>query len=171
MLYFSFFFFFTMNIFVAKLNFDTQEDSLRAAFEEFGEVSGCSVITDKFTGRSKGFAFVDMPNDDEGQAAIDALNETEMDGRTIVVKVAEPRESRAPRGGGGYGGGGYGGGGGNRGGGGYGGGGGNRGGGGGYGGGNRGGGGYSGGGNRGGGGYSGGNRGGGFGGGNYGDGD
>jgi cold-inducible RNA-binding protein len=129
-----------MNLFVAKLNFDTQEDDLRAAFEQFGEVSSCSVITDKFTNRSKGFAFVEMPNDDEAQAAIDALDETDFDGRTIVVKKAEPRESRPPRDNRG-GGGGYGGGGGNRGGGGYGGGGGNRGGGGGYGGGNRGGGG------------------------------
>jgi len=141
-----------MNLFVAKLNFDTQEDDLRSAFEQFGEVSSCSVITDKFTGRSKGFAFVEMPNDDEAQSAIDALNETDLDGRTIVVKKAEPRESRPPRDNRG-GGGGYGGGGGNRGGGGgYGGGGGNRGGGGGYGGGgggNRGGGGgYGGGGGR-----------------------
>jgi hypothetical protein len=150
-----------MNLFVAKLNFDTQEDDLRSLFEQFGEVSACSVITDKFTGRSKGFAFVDMPNDEEANAAIEAINESEFDGRTIIVKQAEPRESR-PRSGGG---GGYGGGGGNRGGGGYGGGGGNRGGGGGYGGGgNRGGGGGygGGGGNRGGGGYGGGgNRGGG----------
>ncbi len=146
-----------MNIFVAKLNFDTTEDNLRSAFEEFGEVSSCSVITDKFTGRSKGFAFVEMPNDEEAQKALDALDETEFDGRTIVVKKAEPRESRPPRDNNRGGGGGYGGGGGNRGGGGgYGGGGGNRGGGGGYGGGggNRGGGGGygGGGGNRGGGG-------------------
>lgn len=159
-----------MNLFVAKLNFDTQEDDLRSAFEQFGEVSSCSVITDKFTGRSKGFAFVEMPNDDEAQSAINALNETDFDGRTIVVKKAEPRESRPPRdnnrgggfgggyGGGGNRGGGYGGGGGNRGGGGYG-GGGNRGGGGyGGGGGNRGGGGYGGGDRRGGGGYGGGDR-------------
>ena len=122
-----------MNIFVAKLNFDTTEDNLRSAFEEFGEVSSCSVITDKFTGRSKGFAFVEMPNDEEAQKALDALDETEFDGRTIVVKKAEPRESRPPRDNNRGGGGGYGGGGGNRGGGGgYGGGGGNRGGGGGY---------------------------------------
>jgi RNA recognition motif-containing protein len=117
-----------MNIFAAKLNFDTQEDELRSLFEQFGEVASCSVIFDKLTGRSKGFGFVEMPNDDEARAAIDALNETEFDGRTIVVKKAEPRESRPPRD--------------NRGGGGYGGGGGDRGGGGGYGGGgNRGGGG------------------------------
>lgn len=126
-----------MNIFVAKLNYDTLEEDLRDAFEEFGAVSSAKIIMDKFTGRSKGFGFVEMDNDDEGQAAIDALNDTEFDGRTIVVKKAEPRESR---GGGGGGRGGYGGGGGGRGG--------NRGGGGGYGGGGGGGYGGGGGGNR-----------------------
>jgi len=116
-----------MNIFVAKLNYDTLEEDLRDAFEEFGAVSSAKIIMDKFTGRSKGFGFVEMDNDDEGQAAIDALNDTEFDGRTIVVKKAEPRESRGGGGGrgrGGFGGGGGGGRGGNRGGGGYGGGGG-----------------------------------------------
>ena len=120
-----------MNIFVAKLNYDTQEDDLRDVFEGFGEVDSVKIIMDKFTGRSKGFGFVEMPNDDEAQAAIDDLNDSELDGRTIVVKKAEPREDRGGRGGGrgGYGGGGgrggYGGGGGR---GGYGGGGGGRGG-------------------------------------------
>ena len=143
-----------MNIFVAKLNFDTQESELRQAFEEFGQVDSVKIVFDKFTERSKGFGFVEMPNDDEAKAAIRSLNESELDGRTIVVKEAEDRESRGGGGGGNRGGGGgYGGGGGdggNRGGGGGygGGGGGNRGGGGGYGGG--------GGGNRGGGGYGGG---------------
>ncbi|MDX1941685.1 MAG: RNA-binding protein [Saprospiraceae bacterium] len=107
-----------MNIFVAKLNFDTQSDDLREVFEAYGEVDSAKVIMDHFTGKSKGFAFVEMPNDDEAQKAIDDLNETELDGNTIVVKKAEPRENRG--GGGGF----------NRGGG-------NRGGGGGYGGGNR----------------------------------
>ncbi|HAD13782.1 MAG TPA: RNA-binding protein, partial [Saprospirales bacterium] len=93
-----------MNIFVAKLNYDTSEDTLRAAFEQFGEVSSCSIAFDKMSGRSKGFGFVEMDNDDEAQSAIDALNETELDGRTIVVKKAEPRENRSG-GGGGYGGG------------------------------------------------------------------
>ncbi|MDX1913901.1 MAG: RNA-binding protein [Saprospiraceae bacterium] len=129
-----------MNIFVAKLNYDTSVDTLRAAFEQFGEVSSCSIPIDKMSGRSKGFGFVEMDNDDEAQNAIDSLNETDIDGRTIVVKKAEPRESRPS--GGGFGGG-------------------NRGGGGGYGGGNRGGGGYGGGNRGGGGGYGGGNRGGG----------
>ncbi len=132
-----------MNIFVAKLSFDTQEDDLRQTFEEFGEVSSVSVITDKFTGKSKGYAFVEMPNDDEANNAIGELNDSELDGRTIVVKKAEPRENRGGGGGGRRGG--FGGGGGDRRGGGY--GGGSRGG---YGGGGdrRGGGGYGGGGNR-----------------------
>lgn len=83
-----------MNIFVAKLNFDTQEDDLRYAFEEFGEVDTVKIIMDKFTGRSKGFGFVEMPNDDEARAAIADLDDQEFDGRTIVVKKAEPRENR-----------------------------------------------------------------------------
>jgi len=100
-----------MNIFVAKLSYDTQEDTLRDAFEEFGEVSSAKIIMDKFTGRSKGFGFVEMPNDDEAMAAINELNDSEMDGRTIVVKKARPKDENPRRGGGG-GGGGYGGGGG-----------------------------------------------------------
>ena len=94
-----------MNIFVAKLNFDTQENDLQSAFEEFGTVDSAKIIMDKFTGRSKGFGFVEMPNDEEGQNAINELNDSEVDGRTIVVKKAEPRESRDNRGGGGGGGG------------------------------------------------------------------
>lgn len=124
-----------MNIFVAKLNYDTSSEDLREAFEQFGEVSSASIVNDRETGRSKGFGFVEMANDDEAKAAINALDGADFDGRTIAVKVAEPRENR---GGGGNRGGGYGG---NRGGGGYGGGGNNRGGGGYGGGGNRGGGG------------------------------
>ena len=92
-----------MNIFVAKLNFDTQETELTNAFAQYGAIDSVKIIMDKFTGRSKGFGFVEMPNDDEAQNAIDGLNDTEMDGRTIVVKKAEPRESRSNnRGGGGY---------------------------------------------------------------------
>lgn len=121
-----------MNIFVAKLNYDTQEDDLRDAFEQFGAVDSVKIIMDKFSGKSKGFGFVEMPNDDEARDAIADLNDSELDGRTIVVKKAEPRENRGGGGGGGRGRGGYGGGGG------Y---GGNRGGGGGYGGGGYGGGG------------------------------
>jgi cold-inducible RNA-binding protein len=104
-----------MNIFVAKLNFDTQEDTLRDAFEHYGEVDSVKIIMDKFTGRSKGYGFVEMPDDDAAQEAINDLNDAELDGRTIVVKKAEPREKRGGGGGGrrnfGGGGGGYGGGG------------------------------------------------------------
>lgn len=99
-----------MNIFVAKLNFNTTESLLQDAFSRFGEVESVKVIMDKMTGRSKGFAFVEMPNDDEAQEAINELNDSELDGRTIVVKKAEPRANKER---GGFGGGG------NRGGGGY----------------------------------------------------
>jgi RNA recognition motif-containing protein len=81
-----------MNIFVAKLNFDTQSDDLREAFEAYGAVSEANVIMDKATGRSKGFGFVEMDNDEEAMKAISELNETDLDGRTIVVKKAEPRK-------------------------------------------------------------------------------
>ncbi len=97
---FFIFLFFVMNIFVAKLSYDTQEDTLRAAFEEFGEVSSAKIIMDKYEGRSKGFGFVEMPNDDEAMEAINELNDSELDGRYIVVKKARPREDN--RGGGGY---------------------------------------------------------------------
>lgn len=91
-----------MNIFVARLNFDTSESDLQYAFEEFGTVDSVKIITDKFSGKSKGYGFVEMPNDDEGSASIERLNESELDGRTIVVKKAEPRENRSSsRGGGG----------------------------------------------------------------------
>ena len=84
-----------MNIFVAKLNYETQESTVRRAFEEFGEVSSVKIIMDKMTGRSKGYGFVEMPSDDEGMAAIDSLNDTDLDGRTIVVKKARPRENNS----------------------------------------------------------------------------
>ena len=91
-----------MNIFVAKLNYDTQESDLQYAFEEFGTVDSAKIIMDRGTGRSKGFGFVEMPNDDEAREAISNLNDQELDGRTIVVKEAEPRENRRGGGGGGY---------------------------------------------------------------------
>lgn len=81
-----------MNIFVAKLNYQTQEDTLREAFEKFGEVQSAKIIMDKFTGRSKGFGFVEMADDAAASEAIDQLNDSELDGRTIVVKKARPRE-------------------------------------------------------------------------------
>lgn len=104
-----------MNIFVAKLDFNTTSDDLRAAFERFGEVSSAKVIMDHATGKSKGFGFVEMPEDSEANEAIQALNESEFQGRTIFVKEATPKEDRPDnrrsgggfnRGSGGYGGGG-----------------------------------------------------------------
>lgn len=92
--------FISMNIFVAKLNYDTDEYVLREAFEEFGQVDSVKIIMDRETGRSKGFGFVEMADDEEAQTAISNLNDSSLDGRTIVVKKAEPRENRG--GGGGY---------------------------------------------------------------------
>ena len=80
-----------MNIFVAKLNFKTRKEDLEKAFCQFGQVSSAKIVTDRDTGRSKGFGFVEMPNDEEGNKAIAALNETELDGRVIVVKPANPK--------------------------------------------------------------------------------
>ena len=89
-----------MNIFVARLSFDTTDDVVREAFERYGSVDSAKVIMDRDTGRSRGFAFVEMANDDEGRAAIEGLNETELDGRTVFVKEAEPRSGGG--GGGGF---------------------------------------------------------------------
>jgi RNA recognition motif-containing protein len=80
-----------MNIFVARLNFKTRSEELQAAFAKFGEVASAKIVKDRDTGRSKGFGFVEMPNEDEGKQAIAGLNETELDGRTIVVKPANPK--------------------------------------------------------------------------------
>lgn len=80
-----------MNIFVAKLNFKTRKEELEAAFSKFGQVTSAKIVRDKETGRSKGFGFVEMPNDDEANAAIAGLNEQELDGRVIVVKPANPK--------------------------------------------------------------------------------
>lgn len=80
-----------MNIFVAKLNYRTTSEELQRQFEAFGEVTSAKVIFDRETQRSKGFGFVEMPDDDAAREAIQALNETEFDGRTIVVKEARPK--------------------------------------------------------------------------------
>ena len=85
-----------MNIFVARLNYDTTEQDLQSLFEQYGDIDSVKIIMDRDTGRSKGFGFVEMPNEEEGQAAIRDLNGTDLDGREIVVKVANP-----PGGGGG----------------------------------------------------------------------
>ncbi|HOQ89679.1 MAG TPA: RNA-binding protein [Candidatus Hydrogenedentes bacterium] len=90
-----------MNIYVGNLSYQTTDDSLREAFEAFGEVSSARVIMDRETGRSRGFGFVEMPSKDEGNAAIAALNGRDLDGRSITVNEARPKEEhRGPRGGG-----------------------------------------------------------------------
>jgi RNA recognition motif-containing protein len=117
-----------MKLYVGNLSFSTTEETLQAEFGAHGQVEEVAVITDRDTGRPRGFAFVSMSNDNEARAAIEALNGADIDGRTITVNEARPK-SNGGGGGGGRGGGGYrggGGGGGGRGGGGGGGGGGKR---------------------------------------------
>lgn len=87
-----------MNIFVAKLSFNTDDDGLREAFENYGTVDSAKVIQDNYTGRSKGFGFVEMPDQQEALSAIAALNESDLDGRTIVAKKAEDRSERSGNG-------------------------------------------------------------------------
>jgi RNA recognition motif-containing protein len=89
-----------MNIYVGNLAYSVTEDDLRQAFGPYGEISRVSLITDKFSGQSKGFGFVEMPNNSEADAAIKALNETALKGRNIKVNQAKPREQRSgpPRG-------------------------------------------------------------------------
>ena len=89
-----------MNIFVAGLSYQISEADLKELFEEYGAVSSAKIIFDRESGRSKGFGFVEMDEDSEGQQAIDELNDAEFDGRTLAVSVARPRTDR-PRGGGG----------------------------------------------------------------------
>ena len=101
-----------LNIYVGNLSFNTTESELSAAFETHGEVLKANIITDRETGRSRGFGFIEMANNDEGQAAIEAVNGFELDGRTLTVNEARPRSESGGGGGGGGGRGGYGGGGG-----------------------------------------------------------
>jgi len=101
-----------MEIYVGNLAYETTEAALTTEFGAFGSVDKASIIMDKFTGRSKGFAFVSMPNVGEANAAIEALNGKDVDGRPLTVNQARPREERPYAGGGGGGGGGYSGGGG-----------------------------------------------------------
>lgn len=81
-----------MNLFVAKLDYGVKNMDLEDLFREFGEVSSAFVVFDRALGRSKGFGFVDMPNDEEAQKAIDALNGTMFAGKEIVVKEADERK-------------------------------------------------------------------------------
>jgi len=86
-----------MNIYVGNLPYSVTQDELRDIFAEFGEVSSANVIMDKFSGRSKGFGFVEMPNAAEADEAIKALNESALNGRNIKVNEARPRNDRGPR--------------------------------------------------------------------------
>ena len=87
-----------MNIYVGNLPYNVTEDELRTAFAAFGEVSSVNLISDKFTGQSKGFAFVEMADNSAADAAIKGLNNTSMGGRNLKVNQAQPRGSRPSRG-------------------------------------------------------------------------
>lgn len=92
-----------MNIYIGNMSYETTEDALRQAFEAYGEVSTVNIITDRDSGRPKGFGFVEMPSQDEAMAAISGLNGQEINGRTINVNEAKPRNNSGGgnRGGGG----------------------------------------------------------------------
>jgi len=92
------------NIFVGNLSFNTNEDELRQIFEGYGQVDRVSILTDRETGRSRGFGFVEMASDEDGEKAITALNGSQVGGRTINVNEARPKSDRG--GGGGFAGGG-----------------------------------------------------------------
>ena len=95
-----------MNIYVGNLPWDLSEEDLREAFATFGEVDTAKIVQDKFSGRSRGFGFVEMPNKEEGTAAISGMNEKDLKGRAIKVNEARPRTENRRPGGGGFGGGG-----------------------------------------------------------------
>jgi RNA recognition motif-containing protein len=84
-----------MNIYVGNLHFNVSEDELRKAFEEYGEVASVKIIADKYSGRSKGFGFVEMLNDKEAKEAIDNLNGTEIKGRSVNVNQAREKENNS----------------------------------------------------------------------------
>jgi RNA recognition motif-containing protein len=87
-----------MNIYVSNLSFNVQDEDLRSYFAEYGEVSSAKIITDKMTNRSRGFAFVEMPDDAAAQKAMQELDGATVEGRAIKVAEARPKEERAPRG-------------------------------------------------------------------------
>jgi RNA recognition motif-containing protein len=86
----------TVNIYVGNLSYSVTEGQLRALFEEYGQIESLSLITDKFSGQSKGFGFVEMSKQQEGEAAIKGLNGRDLDGRKLTVNIAKPRNERAP---------------------------------------------------------------------------
>lgn len=83
-----------MNIYVGNLPYGINKDELKGAFEVYGEVSSARIVTDRESGRSKGFGFVEMTNDDDARSAIEGLNNQELSGRKVVVNEARPREER-----------------------------------------------------------------------------
>ncbi len=83
-----------MNIYVGNLSFEASEDDLRKAFEEFGTVANVTILKDKFSGKSRGFGFVEMPSDDEAKAAIGGLNGRDIKGRPLKVNEARPQTQR-----------------------------------------------------------------------------
>jgi RNA recognition motif-containing protein len=85
------------NIYVGNLSYETSTNDLETAFSEFGQVSRATVVSDRETGRSKGFGFVEMPNDQEAELAIEGLNDRSLGGRNLKVNVARPREERPRR--------------------------------------------------------------------------
>ena len=90
------------NIYVANLSYQISSEDLKQAFEEYGEVISAKVITDKFSGKSRGFGFVEMQNDEEADKAIEELNNAEFDSKVISVSIAQPRQNNTnSRGGGG----------------------------------------------------------------------
>ncbi len=86
-----------MRIFVGNLSYDATEGDVRQAFSAFGEVSEVNIVTDRDTGRPRGFGFVEMEDSAQAQAAIDGLNGTDMDGHALNVNEARPRQERRPR--------------------------------------------------------------------------
>lgn len=90
-----------MNIYVGNLSYDVTEDDLKQAFESFGKVESANIIKDKYSGRSKGFGFVEMPSDEEAKSAIDELDGKELKDRPLKVNEARPREENRRGGGGG----------------------------------------------------------------------
>jgi RNA recognition motif-containing protein len=86
-----------MNIYVGNLPYSLTEEDLKAAFSQFGEVSSANIIMDRMSGQSKGFGFVEMPDNSEADEAIKALNESALNGRNIKVNQARPRGERSPR--------------------------------------------------------------------------
>ncbi len=87
-----------MNIFISNLSFRVNDEDLKQLFEEYGEISSAKVITDKYTGKSRGFGFVEMNNDDSAKKAIEELDRAEYDGKVITVSIAKPKtEGSRPR--------------------------------------------------------------------------